>query len=168
MAWMMDAYGQAHGHTPAIVTGKPAGMGGSFGRESATGRGVSYLLQEAARDIGLNLKGARIVVQGFGNVGSWAARLIHESGCRIIAVSSVDGGLYNAAGLDIARLQEYQIKTGDILGLDSGGSITNAELLELECDVLVPAAIDNAITTDNARNTRTRLILEAANHPITP
>jgi glutamate dehydrogenase len=143
-------------------------MGGSFGRESATGRGVSYLLQEAARDIGLNLKGARIVVQGFGNVGSWAARLIHESGCRIIAVSSVDGGLYNAAGLDIARLQEYQIKTGDILGFDSGGSITNAELLELECDVLVPAAIDNAITTDNARNTRTRLILEAANHPITP
>ena len=89
---MKDAYGQAHGHPPAIVTGKPAGMGGSFGRESATGRGVSYLLQEAARDIGLNLKGARIVVQGFANVGSWAARLIHESGCRIIAVSSVDGG----------------------------------------------------------------------------
>ena len=83
-------------------------------------------------------------------------------------MSSVDGGLYNAAGLDIARLQEYQIKTGAILGFDSGGSITNAELLELECDVLVPAAIDNAITTDNARTTRTRLILEAANHPITP
>ena len=104
MAWMMDTYGQLHGHTPAIVTGKPVEMGGSLGCESATGRGVAYLLQEVAVDLGLNTNGAKIVVQGFGNVGSWAARLIHDSGCRVIAVSCVDGGLYNAAGLDIARL----------------------------------------------------------------
>ena len=102
MAWMMDAYGQLHGHSPAAVTGKPVEMGGSLGREAATGRGVSYLLKEAAKDLGLDLKGVKIVVQGFGNVGSWAARLIFDSGCRIVAVSDVAGGLYNAAGLDIA------------------------------------------------------------------
>ncbi len=168
MAWMMDTYGQLHGHTPAIVTGKPVEMGGSLGCESATGRGVAYLLQEVAVDLGLNTNGAKIVVQGFGNVGSWAARLIHDSGCRVIAVSCVDGGLYNAAGLDIARLQQYQEQTGGILGFDGGGPISNRELLALDCDVLVPAAIDNVITEDNAHDIKAHLILEAANHPITP
>jgi glutamate dehydrogenase (NAD(P)+) len=168
MAWMMDTYGQLHGHTPAIVTGKPVEMGGSLGRESATGRGVAYLLQEVAIDLGLNLNGAKVVVQGFGNVGSWAARLIHDSGCRVIAVSSVDGGLYNAAGLDIARLQQYQDQTGGIMGFDGGGPISNNELLALDCDVLVPAAIDNVITGENVYDIKARLILEAANHPITP
>ncbi|MCH7737709.1 MAG: glutamate dehydrogenase [Chloroflexi bacterium] len=168
MAWMMDAYGQLHGHTPAIVTGKPVEMGGSLGRESATGRGVAYLLQEAAKDLGLNTDGAKIAVQGFGNVGSWAARLIHDNGCRIIAVSSIDGGLHNAAGLDIARLQRYQEQTGGIQGFDGGGPISNRDLLELECDVLIPAAIDNVITEDNANKIKAHVILEAANHPITP
>ncbi|MCI0902858.1 MAG: glutamate dehydrogenase, partial [Chloroflexi bacterium] len=168
MAWMMDAYGQLHGHSPAVVTGKPVEMGGSLGRESATGRGVAILLQEAARDLGLNTLGAKIVVQGFGNVGSWAARLMYDNGCRIIAVSSVDGGLYNAGGLDIARLQEYQAKTGGISGFTGGEEISNRELLELDCDVLVPAAIGNVITEDNAKNIKAPLILEAANHPITP
>ena len=168
MAWMMDTYGQLHGHTPAIVTGKPVEMGGSLGCESATGRGVAYLLQEVAVDLGLNTNGAKIVVQGFGNVGSWAARLIHDSGCRVITVSCVDGGLYNAAGLDIARLQQYQEQTGGILGFDGGGPISNRELLALDCDVLVPAAIDNVITEDNAHDIKAHLILEAANHPITP
>ena len=168
MAWMMDAYGQLHGHTPAIVTGKPVEMGGSLGRDSATGRGVALLLQEAARDLGLDTQGARVVVQGFGNVGSWAARLMYDNGCRIIAVSSVDGGLYNAGGLDIARLQEYQAKTGGISGFTGGEEISNRELLELDCDVLVPAAIGNVITEDNAKNIKAPLILEAANHPITP
>mgnify|MGYP000173872785 FL=1 len=162
MAWMMDTYGQLHGHTPAIVTGKPVEMGGSLGCESATGRGVAYLLQEVAVDLGLNTNGAKIVVQGFGNVGSWAARLIHDSGCRVIAVSCVDGGL------DIARLQQYQEQTGGILGFDGGGPISNRELLALDCDVLVPAAIDNVITEDNAHDIKAHLILEAANHPITP
>ena len=168
MAWMMDAYGQIHGHSPAVVTGKPVEMGGSMGRESATGRGVAYLLQEAAKDLGLDIKGAKVVIQGFGNVGSWAARLIYDRGCRIVAVSNVDGGLYNAGGLDIARLQEFSKETGGFLGFDGGEPVTNAELLELECDVLVPAAIDNVITEENAPNIKAQLILEAANHPITP
>ena len=168
MAWMMDAYGQLHGHSPAAVTGKPVEMGGSLGRESATGRGVSYVLSEAARDMGLNTQGARVVVQGFGNVGSWAARLICDLGCRVIAVSDVDGGLYNSAGLDIARLQEYEEQTGGFFGFPGGEQISNRDLLGLECDVLVPAAIDNVITEKNAYKINARLILEAANHPITP
>ena len=168
MVWMMDTYGQLHGHTPAIVTGKPVETGGSLGRESATGRGQAYLLQEVAIDLGLNTNAAKVVVQGFGSVGAWAARLIHDVGCRVIAVSSVDGGLYNAAGLDIARLQQYQEQTGGILGFDGGGQISNHELLALDCDVLVPAAIDNVITEDNAYDIKAHLILETANHPITP
>ncbi len=168
MAWMMDAYGQLHGHSPAIVTGKPVEMGGSLGREAATGRGVALLLQAAAKDLGLNTQGARVVVQGFGNVGSWAARLMHDDGCRIIAVSGVDGGVYNAGGLDIAQLQEYHKITGIVSGFTGGDEISNRELLELDCDVLVPAAIDNVITGDNANNIKAPLIMEAANHPITP
>jgi glutamate dehydrogenase (NAD(P)+) len=168
MAWMMDAYGQLHGHSPAAVTGKPVEMGGSYGSDSATGRGVSYLLQEVAKDMGLNAQGARVVVQGFGNVGSWAARLIHESGCRVTAVSDVDGGLYNANGLDIERLQEHREATGGFFRFTGGEQISNSELLELECDVLIPAAIDNVITEENAYRIKAPLIMEAANHPITP
>ena len=129
---------------------------------------MSYLLKEAVKDLGLDLKGAKIVVQGFGNVGSWAARLIFDSGCRIVAVSDVAGGLYNAAGLDIAQLQEYADRTGGFSGFGGGEPITNVELLEMDCDVLIPAAIDNVITEENARNIKAQLILEAANHPITP
>ena len=168
MAWMMDAYGQLHGHTPAIVTGKPVEMGGSLGREAATGHGVAIILQEAAKDLGLDTQGARIVIQGFGNVGSWAARLMFDSGCRIIAVSGVDGGVYNAGGLDITQLQEYNRMSGRVSGFAGGEQISNRELLELDCDVLVPAAIDNVITEDNANNIKAPLIMEAANHPITP
>jgi len=168
MAWMMDAYGQLHGHSPAAVTGKPVEMGGSFGRESATGRGVAYLLQEAAKDMGIDTHDAKVAVQGFGNVGSWAARLIYEAGCRVVAVSSVEGGLYNAWGLDIIRLQEYLERGGDFMGFGGGDQISNKQLLELECDVLVPAAIDNVITEENAKNIKAQLVLEAANHPITP
>ena len=168
MAWMMVAYGQLHGHSPAAVTGKPVEMGGSFGRESATGRGVAYLLQEAAKDMGIDTHDAKVAVQGFGNVGSWAARLIYEAGCRVVAVSSVEGGLYNAWGLDIIRLQEYLERGGDFMGFGGGDQISNKQLLELECDVLVPAAIDNVITEENAKNIKAQLVLEAANHPITP
>ncbi len=168
MAWMMDAYGQLHGHSPAIVTGKPVEMGGSLGRETATGRGVAILLQEAAKDLGLETNGARIVVQGFGNVGSWAARLMYDNGCRIIGVSGIEGGVFNAGGLDIARLQEFQKMTGGVSGFTGGEPISNRELLELDCDVLVPAAIDNVITEENAVYIKAPLILEAANHPITP
>jgi glutamate dehydrogenase (NAD(P)+) len=168
MAWMMDAYGQSHGHSPAIVTGKPVEMGGSLGREAATGRGVSYILQEAARDFSLDTKAARIVVQGFGNVGSWAARLIYDNGHKIIGVSGVEGGVYNSDGLDIPELQNYQNINGAVSGFTGGEQISNDELLVLDCDVLIPAAIDNVITKDNARYIRAPLILEGANHPTTP
>ena len=168
MAWIMDAYGQLHGHSPAIVTGKPVEMGGSLGREAATGRGAAYILQEASRDFRLDIQEARIVVQGFGNAGSWAARLMRDMGCKIIGVSDVDGGVYNPGGLDIDRMFDYQIESGGIAGFSGGEEISNDDLLELDCDVLVPAAIDNVITENNAGNIKAKLIFEVANHPITP
>ena len=168
MAWIMDAYGQLHGHSPAIVTGKPVEMGGSLGREAATGRGAAYILQEASRDFRLDIQATRIVVQGFGNAGSWAARLMHDMGCKIIGVSDVDGGVYNPGGLDVDQMFEYQVESGGIAGFRGGEGTSNQELLELDCDVLVPAAIDNVITENNAGNIKAKLILEVANHPITP
>ena len=168
MAWMMDAYGQMHGHSPACVTGKPVEMGGSLGRESATGQGVVYLLEEAAESLSFNTKGARVAVQGFGNVGSWVARLVHESGCRVVAVSDVDGGVYNPAGLDIPALVDYRQAERAVEGFPESDDITNGELLRLECEILVPTAIDNVINEENARYIQAPLILEAANHPVTP
>ena len=167
MAWMMDAYGQLHGHSPAIVTGKPIELGGSFGRESATGRGVAYVLQEAAPDLRLNLNGLRVVVQGFGNVGSWVARILQAMGCRIIGVSDVGGGIHNAKGLDVAGLSEHKMVGASVADSPDGERVTNAELLELDCDVLIPAAIDNVINDKNAARIKAPVVLEAANHPVT-
>ena len=168
MAWMMDAYGQIQGHSPAIVTGKPVELGGSLGREAATGRGVFYILQEAASDHSLRLDGIRVVIQGFGNVGSWAARIMTQAGIKVIAISGVDGGIYNPNGIDVDALYEYQIQSGGVSGFAGGDDMSNKDLLELECDVLIPAAIDNVINADNAANIRAGLVLEAANHPTTP
>ena len=168
MAWMMDAYGQLHGHTPAAVTGKPVELGGSAGRESATGRGVAYLLQEAATDMELDPCGARLAIQGFGNVGSWAARLLDGFGCRVVAVSDVNGGIYHPAGLDIRALGSFVQEGGSVGDFPGGDWISNDDLLELDCEVLVPAAVDDVITYRNTSRIRARLILEAANHPITP
>ena len=168
MAWMMDAYGQAHGHSPAVVTGKPVEMGGSLGRQAATGRGVANILAEATQDSSLAIQGERVVIQGFGNVGYWAARLIADGGFLIIGVSGVDGGVYNPKGLEIDNLAEHQRVTGGVAGFTEAKTITNQELLELECDILIPAAIDNVITEDNASFIKASLILEAANHPVTP
>ena len=168
MAWMMDAYGQLHGHSPACVTGKPVEIGGSLGRDSATGRGVAYLINQSASDMNMNPEGARIVIQGFGNVGSWTARLLQEYGCQVIAVSGVRGGVYNSKGLDIPALQEHQRESGGVPGFAGGEDITNDDLLELECEVLVPAAIGNVLTAENAPKLRTKLVMEAANHPSTP
>lgn len=168
MAWMMDAYGMSNGHSPAVVTGKPVEMGGSLGRQEATGRGVSYILSEAAADLKLDLAKIRIAIQGFGNVGYWAANLIAEMGCTVIAISSIDGGIYNSGGIDIGALGEYQKDNGGVSGFTGGDPISNDSLLELDCDVLIPAAIDNVITENNASSLRAPLILEAANHPITP
>ena len=168
MAWMMDAYGQIQGHSPAIVTGKPVELGGSLGREAATGRGVFYILQEAASDHSLRLDGMRVVIQGFGNVGSWAARIMSQAGIKVIAISGVDGGIYNPDGIDVDALYQYQVQSGGVSGFAGGDDISNKELLELPCDVLIPAAIDNVINADNAANIRAGLVLEAANHPTTP
>ena len=168
MAWMMDAYGQVHGYSPAVVTGKPVELGGSLGRREATGRGVAYILDEAVRDFGLGREGLTVAIQGFGNVGYWAAKLISENGYTVIAISGVNGGVFNPMGLDIEKLSDHQRDTGDIVGFNGGGPISNMDLLTLPCDVLIPAAIDNVITETNATEVKARLILEAANHPITP
>ncbi len=168
MAWMMDAYGQLHGHTPAIVTGKPVEMGGSLGREAATGRGVSFLLEEAAKALRLSHVDATVVVQGCGNVGSWTARLVDELGYKVVAISNLEGGVYNAKGLKLSHMTENRPAGSGLSGLPNGDFITNSELLELDCDVLIPAAIDNVITEENAPNVRASRILEAANHPLTP
>ena len=167
MAWMMDAYGQIHGHSPAIVTGKPVELGGSLGREAATGRGVSIILREAAEDLEMDPESASIIIQGFGNVGFWTAHCLDDMGCKIIAVSDVNGGVYNPAGLNVAQLVKYRDHHGTIADCTEGDYVTNQEMLELPCDVLVPAAIDNVIHADNAPRIRAKVILEAANHPIT-
>ena len=168
MAWMMDAYGLLHGHSPAIVTGKPVELGGSLGRDAATGRGVVILLQEVARDMSMDLKGARIVVQGMGNVGSWVVKLSMKLGCNVVAVGDVSGGLYNPNGLDVKALLAAKGLQAPADDLPAGDKVSNQELLELDCDVLIPAAIGNVITGENARRIRARLVMEAANHPTTP
>ena len=168
MAWMMDAYGQIHGYSPGIVTGKPVELGGSVGREQATGRGVVIVIRCAAADLGMDPSGARIVVQGFGNVGSWTARIAGELGCRVVAVSDVNGGVYNEAGLDIDSLVEHVSEAGTVLGFPHGEFVSNNELLELDCEILVPAAIDQVVHRGNAERIRADVIVEAANHPVTP
>ena len=168
MAWMMDAYSARYGYTPAIVTGKPVELGGSLGRDAATGRGVVYCLEEAARDLEIDLEGATVAVQGFGNVGSWFARLVRELGCRVVAVSDVEGGIYRADGLDVDAVFEHSTRTGSVVDAPGTERITNEELLELDVDVLVPAALDRVINERNADRIRARVIAEAANHPVTP
>ena len=168
MAWMMDTYGQIHGYSPGIVTGKPVELGGSVGRDSATGRGAVFVLREAAKDIGISLEGARIVVQGFGQVGSWTVRLLGEMGCNVIAVSDVEGGVYNPGGIDIDALIRHKESSGSVSNFIGGDSISNEDLLELECEFLVPAAIDKVIHRDNATKVKAKVVVEAANHPLTP
>ena len=168
MAWMMDAYGQIHGYTPGIVTGKPVELGGSVGREQATGRGVVFVMRSAAADLGMDPDGARIAIQGFGNVGSWTARIAGELGCKVVAVSDVNGGVHNDAGLDIDALVAHSDEAETVVGFPGADSIGNDELLELDCEVLVPAAIGRVVHEGNASRVRAGLIIEAANHPLTP
>ncbi len=168
MAWMMDAYGQIHGYTPGIVTGKPVELGGSAGRSSATGRGVVYVMREVARQLGMNVEGARIVVQGFGQVGSWTVRILGEMGCNVIAVSDVLGGVYREKGIDVEKLMQHKERAGTVVGFSDADLIRNEDLLELDCEFLIPAAIDRVITEDNAPRVKARVVVEAANHPLTP
>ncbi len=168
MAWMMDAYGQKYGYTPGIVTGKPVELGGSPGREEATGRGVIICAQEVAKAVGVPFEGARIVIQGFGNVGFWAAALAAEAGAKVCAVSDVDGGTYNPNGLDLAAVVEHRNSDGTVSTFSGGDKVSNDELLELECDILIPAAIEGVIQSANADRLKTKLLVEAANGPTTP
>ena len=166
MAWVMDQYSKYHGHSPAVVTGKPLDLYGSKGREVATARGLLLLCREVLSDAGLPIKGGRFAVQGFGNVGSHAARLLQEDGGRIVAVSDVHGAVKNPAGLDVPALFEHVKRLGTVKGFPNGTACTNEEVLAADCEVLVPAALGNAITRHNANDVRARIILEGANGPL--
>ena len=169
MAWVMDTISMKRGYLePGTVTGKPIPLGGSVGREDATARGLLYTVRQAFRVLGLTLEGARVAVQGYGNVGGHAARLLHEAGTRIIAVSDAGGGILNPDGLDPLAVQRHLEAHGSVVGFQGATAISNAELLTLECDLLVPAAIEQQITGDNAHRIRARVIAEGANGPTTP
>ena len=167
MSWFMDEYSQLHGYSPAIVTGKPLELGRSAGREAATGKGTAVITRETAQNWNIDLKNSKVVIQGFGNVGSYAAKFLHEYGCKIIAVSDVTGGLYDPDGLDIDSLFEYNYANKTIDGFDQGKKITNDELLTLECDFLIPAALGSAINEKNVDSLNCKVIVEAANGPVT-
>jgi len=167
MSWFMDEYSQTHGYTPGIVTGKPLELGGSEGREAATGRGTAIITREAAEKWNIGLKGAKVVVQGFGNVGSYAAKFLHEYGCKIIGVSDISGGLYAPDGFDVEELFDYNYEHRTIEGYQYGKKITNEELLALGCDFLIPAALGSAINEDNVDSLNCKIIIEAANGPVT-
>ncbi|HUL02618.1 MAG TPA: Glu/Leu/Phe/Val dehydrogenase dimerization domain-containing protein [Gemmatimonadales bacterium] len=170
MAWILDEYSSRHGYTPAAVTGKPISLGGSLGREEATGRGVMYVMMEYARDFGIPLKGSPVVIQGFGNVGSHLARLlVAEAGAKVVAVSDVDGGIYNDQGLDIPGLLQHAAARKPVSAWPSGKAITNEELWTIPCGWLVPAALGGVITKEaNARTLDCKVVVEAANEPTTP
>jgi glutamate dehydrogenase (NAD(P)+) len=169
MAWIMDTYSMYQGNTvPGIVTGKPVGLGGSLGRREATGRGVAYLINRATDAIGMDMSKCSAVIQGFGNVGSVTAYSLGRYGAKIIAVSDVQGGIYNAKGLDLAALELYVAKNRTIADFPGAEAVTNEQLLLLPCDILVPAAMERQITAANAGKIQCRILAEAANGPTTP
>ena len=169
MAWIMDTYSMFHGHAvPAVVTGKPIEIGGSLGRLEATGRGVVFTVQEALKLLNISPDETTVVVQGYGNAGSVAARLMHDLGARVIAVSDSKGGIYNPKGLDPRDVLRHKRETGSVVGYPGAETITNEELLTLPCTVLIPAALENQIHAGNADHIRARIIAEAANGPTTP
>lgn len=169
MAWIMDEYSEIMGYNAfGVVTGKPIRVGGSLGRTEATSRGVIYTVIEAAKHLGMDLGRSTVAVQGYGNVGFHAARLLREQGCKIVAVSDSKGGIYNAKGIDPEKALEYKNKTGSVVGYPGSKNVTNEELLELECDILVPAALENQITKANADKIKAKIVAEGANGPTTP
>lgn len=168
MAWIMDTYSMHKRHTvTAVVTGKPVAMGGSRGRREATGRGVKIVVKEALRELGMPLNGTKVAVQGFGNVGSVAARLLEEEGLTIVAISDKSCGIYNPNGIYVNEAIDYVAKNRLLEGYQGGDVITNEQLLELECDVLAPCALENVITRKNAGNIQAKIIAEGANGPTT-
>jgi glutamate dehydrogenase (NAD(P)+) len=169
MAWIMDTYSMHVGYTvPGVVTGKPVSLGGSEGRNEATARGCIVTVVEAARHLGIDLAQAKVAVQGFGNAGSIAAQLICAEGATVTAVSDSSGGIHDPHGLDIERVIAWKKEHGTVVGFPGAAAISNAELLEVECDILIPAALENQITGANAGAIKARLVAEAANGPTTP
>jgi len=169
MAWLMDEYGKLHGHTPAIVTGKPIALEGSQGREAATGRGVVYVLEEIADELDMSFDDMTFAIQGFGNVGSWAARILHDKGAKLVAVDTVDGSIRSDAGIDPHRLDEFLFsEEGDITDFPDSESTSKAEFLATDCDVFIPAALGGMIHEHNADLLNCRVLLEGANSPTTP
>ncbi|HEX9410430.1 MAG TPA: Glu/Leu/Phe/Val dehydrogenase [Actinomycetota bacterium] len=169
MAWIMDTYSTREGYSvPGVVTGKPLSIGGSAGRSMATARGVMYVTLATLKHLGMSVEEARIVVQGFGNVGGGTVELLHQQGCRIVGVSDVQGGVHNPEGLSPLGLRAHEEQYGTIAGYEGGEKVTNEELLELPCDVLIPAAIEGQLTRANADRIRASVIVEAANGPTVP
>jgi glutamate dehydrogenase (NAD(P)+) len=169
MAWLMDEYGKLHGHTPACVTGKPIALEGSFGREAATGRGVVQVFKEAAPEIDLDPSDATFVLQGFGNVGAWAGRLMQELGSRMVGVADATGAIANSDGIDAEKLAAHVRDGGTVTDFDSGAEeIDPDDLVALECDVFIPAALGGMLHSENADRMRCRMIVEGANSPTTP
>ena len=165
MAWIADQYASHHGWSPAVVTGKPIELGGSLGREAATGQGVVHITRAALDLSGDQLPGKRVVVQGFGNVGAWATRLYAAEGAVVVAVADITGAVRNTSGLDIAELRRHVAASGGVVGFDGGESFPADEVLVEPCDILVPAAIEGVLTKDNARDVQASLVVEAANGP---
>lgn len=169
MAWVMDTYSMNVGYSvPAVVTGKPVSIGGSEGRAEATSRGCLYVIQEAAKHLGWSLNGKTVVIQGFGNVGAPLARFLQAMGVLVVGLSDSSGGIYNPKGLDVTKAQRFKAETGSLVGLLGAERVTNRELLELPCDILAPAALENQITRTNAGRIKAKLIAEGANGPVTP
>ncbi|KAG6418516.1 hypothetical protein SASPL_120720 [Salvia splendens] len=168
MAWILDEYSKFHGYSPAVVTGKPTDLGGSLGREAATGRGVVYATEALLAEHGKSIKGLTFAIQGFGNVGSWAARLFHEKGGKVVAVSDITGAVRNSNGIDIQALLQHKETTGKLADFDGADAMDSNDLLAHECDVLVPCALGGVLNRENAGDVRAKFIIEAANHPTDP
>ncbi|KAL5708606.1 glutamate dehydrogenase [NAD(P)(+)] [Ranunculus cassubicifolius] len=168
MAWILDEYSKFHGYSPAVVTGKPIDLGGSLGRDAATGRGVLFATEALLNEHGKSVNGQRFVIQGFGNVGSWAAQLISQQGGKIVAISDVTGAIKNSEGIDIASLMKHTKEHRGVQGFNGADSIDPASILVEDCDVLIPAALGGVINKENANEIKAKFIIEAANHPTDP
>jgi glutamate dehydrogenase/leucine dehydrogenase len=170
MAWIMDTYSALKGNfvQPEVITGKPLAIGGSLGRNEATGRGLAFTVREAAKKLEINMKAATVVVQGFGNAGQFSAQLVEDQGATVIAASDSKGSVYNKSGIQVPALRKHKEKTGSVAGFPGAKSISNEELLETECTILIPAALENQITGKNASKIKAKLVAEAANGPTTP
>lgn len=169
MAWMMDTVSMHRGHTvTGVVTGKPVSVGGSHVRDESTGLGIKMVVQEAARHLRLHLEDATVVVQGYGNAGSYSARLLHELGARVIAVGDTRGGILDTHGIDPDKVERFKYETGSVVGFNGSDRLSDEELLELECDILIPAALEQQITAENAPRIKAKIVAEASNLPTTP